>query len=147
MDGQLNMAGTGSSEKRHLGFLEKGIATLRTPFECPTRAPSRSWQMGVGGVHSWGARPDPEVMLPPHQRYRVAFHLRPFEASDRVSLTPSTDAEPGATSAVTAGATGVGGRKGTKKREYQKQWAGASRVVATLTSPRPAAACHTLLSP
>lgn len=41
-----------------------------------------SAQMGVGGVHSWGARPDESVMLPPHYRYRVAFHLRLIDESD-----------------------------------------------------------------
>ena len=37
-------------------------------------------QMGVGGVHSWGARPDAEVMMPPNHRYRVSFNLRPLDA-------------------------------------------------------------------
>lgn len=37
-------------------------------------------QMGVGGVHSWGAKPDPSVMLPPHHKYRLTFTLRPVSA-------------------------------------------------------------------
>ena len=36
-------------------------------------------QMGVGGVHSWGAKPDTSHLLPPNHRYRLSFTLRPFD--------------------------------------------------------------------
>ena len=37
-------------------------------------------QMGVGGVHSWGAKPDPAFLLRPDRSYRVVFDIRPFGA-------------------------------------------------------------------
>jgi len=38
-------------------------------------------QMGVGGVHSWGAKPDAAVQLRPDASYRVIFDLRPLRPS------------------------------------------------------------------
>lgn len=40
-----------------------------------------AFQMGVGGVHSWGARPHKRFMHPPHERRRLSFVLLPFDAS------------------------------------------------------------------
>jgi hypothetical protein len=37
-----------------------------------------SMQMGVGGVHSWGAKPDPSVQLRPDVSYKVEFEVHPF---------------------------------------------------------------------
>ena len=38
-------------------------------------------QMGVGGVHSWGAMPDEQHMLRPDRSYRLQFEVRPFDVA------------------------------------------------------------------
>jgi len=40
-----------------------------------------SAQMGVGGVHSWGAKPDASTLLRPDASYRLVFDVRPLHAT------------------------------------------------------------------
>ena len=66
------------------------------------------FQMGVGGVHSWGARPDEKFMLRPDVPYAYTFDLRPYAATDGTSLREMASRATGAAGAwlpVTGGAS------------------------------------------
>lgn len=47
--------------------------------------PCADFQMGVGGVHSWGARPSKRYLRPPHEPYRFVFVLQPLDGSESPS--------------------------------------------------------------